>query len=124
MFRKPLIKWERTVKEFDGLTDGLEKAINYCFNVDADTPYFKIETVYGDSKPEETYFSTLVMQLKFSARSEGTTAERKRLQDKIEITDREINDRVAAQVKNGLRHALQLAADKVAAEIMQEIAEA
>lgn len=113
---------EQVVKEFSGLTEGLEKAINYAFNVIDTTERFKIEQIIGDSKPEELYFSNLVAMLKHSARSQALTEERNRIENKRD--EKEIHDQIrkstAWQVKTVLRQMTERLTDEVMAELEKE----
>lgn len=122
LFRPHTKVWTRIVKEFDGGTEGIEKAINYFCTIETDTPYCQIEKIY-DPKSEhpqiqEAWLSTLVSDLKHSAAADALREQEKDIQTRSTIEY--LNTRVQKSLEYKMKSALEKAAIRVAQEIAIE----
>jgi hypothetical protein len=122
-FGRKVYTYEETIAEFNGFCDGIQKAINHCFQIDSETPYFKIEKIYcagrSDESAHEINFPTLVSGLYYSAKSEGN-AEQKKWHDEQGSIEA-INQRVKTAVKWAVTSAMNTAKNQITEIVMNEL---
>lgn len=94
-YGKKCINWTIQEEEFDGGLEGLQQAINYCYNNNV----IKIETRYApDARREETTFYRLVSDFKWSAIADARESEREDLENKAK------EEEIRAKIEYGTQH--------------------